>query len=77
MAALLTAALIALTGFAAMGVLADSGLRWWSAFGRRRRAPEAIRGTVVPARIVVRNSNFGRSSARRPMARSTVSRAAA
>ena len=30
-------ALVTLTAVAASGVLADSGLRWWSAFGQLRR----------------------------------------
>ena len=38
-------ALVALTAVAAMGVLADSGLRWWSAFGRLQR--ETKRTSVI------------------------------
>lgn len=37
MVALLVTALIALAGLSAMGSLADSGLRWWSALGQLRR----------------------------------------
>ena len=38
-------ALVALTAVAALGVLADSGLRWWSAFGQLRR--ETKRTSVI------------------------------
>ena len=38
-------ALVALTATAAFGVLSDSGLRWWSAFGQLRR--ETKRTSVV------------------------------
>ena len=44
MAAILLTALIALVGLAAMGSLADSGLRWWSAFGCLR---QEMRGELV------------------------------
>ena len=37
MFALFLVILLAATALAAVGVLADSGLRWWSAFGRLRR----------------------------------------
>ncbi len=37
MFALFLVILLAATALTAVGVLADSGLRWWSAFGRLRR----------------------------------------
>ena len=45
MFALFLVALDALTAAAALGVLADSGLRWWSAFGQLRR--EMKRTSVI------------------------------
>ncbi|TMM49039.1 hypothetical protein [Qipengyuania marisflavi] len=36
MTALLITALLTVTGMAALSVLADNGLRWWSAFGQLR-----------------------------------------
>lgn len=45
MLALFLIALVTVTAIAAGSVLADSGLRWWSAFGRLRR--ELVSGTAA------------------------------
>lgn len=54
MFALFLTALVALTVVATMAVLADSGLRWWSAFGQLRR--EAARTAIVAPLPVLRSS---------------------
>lgn len=79
MFALLVIALVSIAAIAAMGALADSGLRWWSAFGRLRRdlamdfQPETA-GQLRPA-LNVGYSGFGRAGSPRH-ARRTFSRAA-
>lgn len=50
MFALFLFAVFAAAGFAAMAVLADSGLRWWSAFGQLRHR---LAGDYLP------HSDFG------------------
>ena len=81
MAAILLTVLIALLGLAAIGSLADSGLRWWSALGQLRRE---LRGELVmqqhvaPLRQAVTVGGcqgFERASAARGV-RQTVRRAA-
>ncbi|MEZ5679922.1 MAG: hypothetical protein R3E14_01350 [Erythrobacter sp.] len=80
MFALFLIALVALTAVAAMAVLADSGLRWWSAFGQLRR--EVSRTAIVAPLPVLRSSvvsggcaGFGRSPSR-PAPKAVISRAA-
>lgn len=78
MAVLLVTALIVLIGIAAMGVLADSGLRWWSAFGRLRRELAIEFAPALPAqRVSVNYSSFGRAQQRPLPRRPAISRAAA
>ena len=79
MFALFLTALVALTVVATLGVLADSGLRWWSAFGQLRR--EVARTAIVAPLPVLRSSvtsgncsGFGRATAR--PAQAPISRAA-
>lgn len=69
MFALFLVAILALTAVAALGVLADSGLRWWSAFGQLRRemTRTAIMGPLPELRPVTslgECSGFGRGGAR-------------
>lgn len=80
MFALFLVALFALAAIAALGVLADSGLRWWSAFGQLRReirhegvyaALPALRSPVVSGGC----TGLGRPSLR-PFPVISVSRAA-
>ncbi|QPC99690.1 hypothetical protein [Qipengyuania soli] len=80
MFALFLTAAVALTFVAATAVLADSGLRWWSAFGQLRR--EVARTAIVAPLPVLRSpttsggcSGFDRSPAR-PVAKVSLSRAA-
>ncbi|MBX7495697.1 hypothetical protein K3172_07485 [Qipengyuania sp. 6B39] len=67
MFALFLIALLALTAVAALGVLADSGLRWWSAFGQLRREMRMTSATVAlpslrPAIAKGGHTAFGRCS---------------
>jgi hypothetical protein len=69
MFALFLIALLTATAVAAAGVLADSGLRWWSAFGALRRE---LKDGKVPALPALRptvaiggNAGFDRSCAAR------------
>ncbi|QKG71197.1 hypothetical protein [Erythrobacter mangrovi] len=80
MFALFLVALFALTAVAALGVLADSGLRWWSAFGQLRR--EVIRTAIVAPLPDLRPtisaggcSGFGRGGTRQPV-KASISRVA-
>ena len=80
MFALFLTALVVLTVVATLGVLADSGLRWWSAFGQLRR--EVARTAIVAPLPVLRSSvvsggyaGFERSPSR-PAPKVTISRAA-
>ncbi|WP_341713573.1 hypothetical protein [Erythrobacter sp.] len=80
MFALFLVALLALTAVAALGVLADSGLRWWSAFGQLQR--ELARTAVVaplpelrPIASLGECSGFGRGGLRQPV-KALISRAA-
>ena len=73
-------ALVALTAIAALGVLADSGLRWWSAIGQLRR--EVKRTSVIAelpafrAGIAQGGVAFGRSPSRLDVVVRPVTRAA-
>ncbi|MBX7502346.1 hypothetical protein K3181_12915 [Qipengyuania sp. YG27] len=67
MFALFLTALLVVTAVAVAGVLADSGLRWWSAFGALRRE---LKGETVqllpalrPAISLEKHSAFGRCGA--------------
>ncbi len=67
MFALFLTALLVVTAVAVAGVLADSGLRWWSAFGALRRE---LKGETVqllpalrPATSLGTHSAFGRCGA--------------
>lgn len=80
MFALFLTAVVALTFVAATAVLADGGLRWWSAFGQLRR--EVARTAIVAPLPVLRSpitsgaySGFDRSPVR-VATKASVSRAA-
>lgn len=80
MFALFLTAVVALTFVAATAVLADSGLRWWSAFGQLRR--EVARTAIVAPLPTLRTpitaggcSRFDRTVVR-PVAKVSLSRAA-
>lgn len=82
MAALFLTTLFALIGITAAGVLADSGLRWWSAFGRLRRdlAREAAVAAipVLPVqRAMTNHACFHRGPMRNRDKANRLSRAAA
>ena len=79
MFALFLIALLTATAVVVAGVLADSGLRWWSAFGALRRELKGDTGPLLPnlrpAVTVGGYSAFGRSGAVRT-AGGEISRAA-
>ena len=68
-------ALVALTAVAALGVLADSGLRWWSAFGQLRhrlKLPTEIEKCESGMRPTITHGGFTRPGRTRPVTRQTV-----
>ena len=79
MFALFLIALLTATGVVVAGVLADSGLRWWSAFGALRRELKGdtapLLPTLRPAVTMGGCSAFGRCGTVRT-ASSEISRAA-
>jgi hypothetical protein len=84
MFAMLLIVLFALLGLASAIVLADSGLRWWSAFGRLRRQLDWAGNYALPASLVTRPttarggfSGSGRVAMAHPRAARRALRAAA
>ena len=75
MFALFLTAVFAIAAIAALAVLADSGLRWWSAFGQRRRRlklPTEVEFCESGMRPAITHGGFTRPGRARPATRQSV-----
>ncbi len=79
MFALVLIALLVLLAIASLAVLADSGLRWWSAFGalKQQLAHCDRRSQLAPSGAGRRNANQSRPVGSRQLTPSVALRAAA
>ena len=79
MFALFLTAVFALAALAAVAVLADGGLRWWSAFGQLRHRlslPTEAQVCESGMRPVIAHGGFTRPGRLGPLTRQTVRRVA-
>ena len=75
MFALFLTAVFAAAAIAAVAVLADSGVRWWSAFGQLRhrlKLPTEIEKCESGMRPTITHGGFTRPGRTRPVTRQTV-----
>ena len=79
MFALVLIALLVLLAIASLAVLADSGLRWWSAFGalKRQLADSDRTSQQTPASVLRRNADHSRPLGSHKLTQRVALRAAA